>query len=483
MKNLINLLLASDREKSEIYEGNLFKEIGFEGENARLGWVTPPKWEKIEQFLTMFQNLDLTRNKTDFIFSGMGGSINAVKALTSIQKNENGVKIHIIDSLDPAALSELFSNVASWENAIVVSISKSGSTRETLEILKALNEKFESLRLDPSDHFLWLTDLNNKDKLKTGYNKAISIQLNGATDIGGRFSAPHTAIFLIPLYLVLNDLDQLKKVWLEYLRQRETLLDVIAQRANYLASMNVQRFALVFPRDIAQALDTWSTQLIQESLGSKSDNFNPKTIVLSDGETVPTGFESIQLNVNSPVNIVNLMVSMYLLEVFAAIFAYEQRINFVNQPAVDLYKREMSAVKSENLLENEFITYNDLVSMIKKKILLIPGIKFIEVVCYWHSIGLKEKLSIKIRQNFPELDVLVFSGSDWNHHSYQAASKNQDTLYLILIKHAYEHNIDGVSDLTLRNNAMTLQKIAIATQRTLSEKAILARVDEQNLTS
>lgn len=66
-----------------------------------------------------------------------------------------------------------------------------------------------------------------------------------------------------------------------------------------------------------------------------------------------------------------------------------------------------------------------------------------------------------------ELEILVFSGSDWNHHSYQAASKNQDTLYVFLIKKEYVDHIDGISEHTLRNNAKTLQKIALATQKTL----------------
>ncbi|MCX6656748.1 MAG: hypothetical protein NTY03_16755, partial [Candidatus Bathyarchaeota archaeon] len=79
---------------------------------------------------------------------------------------------------------------------------------------------------------------------------------------------------------------------------------------------------------------------------------------------------------------------------------------------------------------------------------------------------------------FPQLDIFVFTGSDWNHHSYQAASRNKDTLFIILTTSDYEHYIDGVSEFILENNINTIQKIAYATHQTLHDKAFIFKVNE-----
>ena len=81
---LLRLIKASERSRSEIPDENLFRDIGFEGKNPRLGWVIPPTWEIIEEFLNRFLNLKLVKGKTNFIFSGMGGWINSIKAITVV---------------------------------------------------------------------------------------------------------------------------------------------------------------------------------------------------------------------------------------------------------------------------------------------------------------------------------------------------------------------------------------------------------------
>ena len=479
------LIQASERHRSEIRETNLFREIGFEGENPRLGWVIPPTWEKVEEILTRFTDLEVVKGKTNFVFSGMGGSINTIKAINIIHGNQTSSKIYTIDSLDPAALKELFSHIGSLTQTLVIGISKSGTTRETQDILKAMNQRFESQGLDPRDHFLWLTDLpkGRKSIESSGWVsiQTLPIQIDGRTDIGGRFTAPHTAIFLLPLYLALNrDLIQLHTIWGEYLRIREALLESPADKAYSLAKKGTQNFAVVFDEPIAQALETWVTQLIQESLGSKTADFNPKTIVLQTGEAVPHGFEPIRFDFDSSNVDVKTMVNMHLLQVFTAIFAYEKRINFVTQPDVELYKREMNLIDPQKISSNEQVTPTELLVKIRDHIQLKPKTRFLEGICYWHLKDEFKNLLRKLLKNaFPQLETLVFTGSDWNHHSYQAASRNEDTLFIILTKSIYEHHIDGVSELMLMNNIETIQKIAYATHQTLYYKALLFKVNEE----
>jgi hypothetical protein len=486
---LSNLIKASERRRLEIQETNLYREIGFEGENPRLGWVIPPNWEKIEESLTRFTDLDVIKGKNNFVFSGMGGSINAIKAITKIHGNKTEAKIHTIDSLDPAALKELFSQISSLSQTLVIGISKSGTTRETQDILKAISQRFESEGLDPRDHFLWFTDLpKGRESIESsGWVSALTlpIQVNDRTDIGGRFTAPHTAIFLIPLYIALDkNLTEMRNIWEGYLILREAHLESPAKKAYSLAKKETQNFAIVLDEPFAQALETWVTQLIQESLGSKIANYNPKTIVLHAGEPIPHGFKPVQFDVDSPNLDVKTMVNMYLLEVFTAIFAYEKRINFVTQPDVELYKREMNLVDLQKLPKIEPITFSELVTKIRNQLQMKPKIRFLEVVCYWYlREDFKNLLCKRLNNSFPKLEALVFTGSDWNHHSYQAASKNEDTFFIMLTKSDYEKRINGFSESILVKNIDTIQKIAYATNQTLHDRAVLFKVDEATFIS
>ena len=102
------------------------------------------------------------------------------------------------------------------------------------------------------------------------------------------------------------------------------------------------------------------------------------------------------------------------------------------------------------------------------------------MVCYWH---LKEERRNHLKQTlqaaFPDEQIFVFLGSDWNHHSYQAASWNEDTVFILLPKCDYEKQVEGISVQTLRKNNDTLRTIAYATYETLSEKAEYFEVEEK----
>jgi len=483
------LLEASGKQtKDQISEANRYREIGFEGENARLGWVTPPTWLNIERILNEFMCLQVAKHKKHYIFSGMGGSINAVKALIQILGDQSRFKLYTIDSLDPTALEELFSSIGDLSKALVIGVSKSGTTKETQDLLKALREGFYSQNLDYRNHFLWLTDLpqgkQNMEDVGWQGVETLSIQTDGGTDIGGRFSAPHTLVFLIPLLLLLDqDLHRLKAIWSAYLSLREKLILESAKKAYELAKKETQHFAIVLEEKLVQALETRIIQLFQESLGSKIAGFNPKTIVAASG-TMPEGFEEVMLETDTATIIVDAMLSMFLLQVFVAIFAYYKGINFVTQPEVERYKRKMTEILFQKTSPAERVTINQLLEDVRKLLQHKPQAKFLEVICYWH---LKERLRHHLKRvlktAFPDKQIFVFVGSDWNHHSYQAASWNEDTLFIILTKRYYEQQIKGISAQTLRKNTATLKTIAYATYKTLNGKAEFFEVEENGLRS
>jgi len=475
------LQAAGVQSQKLIPKNNLYREIGFEDGCARLGWVVPPVWRDVERAIRLFNDLDIARGKTRFIFSGMGGSVNTIKALIDILGKKSRLRLFTIDSLDPSALKQLLPQVGDLRQTLVVGISKSGTTKETRDLLATLRERFQNEGLDYREHFLWLTDLPlGRQKVEEGSWRGVRflpIQTDNGTDIGGRFTAPHTLIFLIPLFLLLGrDAGQLKTLWEEYLGLRHMLLPEAARRAEELATRGSDYYAVVLTEELASAMETWIIQLFQESLGSKALGFNPKTLAVAHG-AVPKDFVSVDFNISSGSPILDAMVNMHLLQVFVAVLAYFRAVNFVTQPEVELYKRKMAEISSTVISRAEKTTLDGLRS-IKLPNRLVGQKRFVEAVCYWNLTGVQRmNLQEALAAAFPDREVMVFAGSDWNHHSYQAASKSQDTLYLILAKHEYALNVEGISRKTLEQNVTTLRTIAYATYETLKDRAAHFEVD------
>ena len=477
-KKLSALIQASGKQiQDEIPEANLYRKIGFEGKTSRLGWVIPPDWQDVERTLSGFLSLSVVRDSNHFIFSSMGGSINTIKALIHILSDQSTIKLNTIDNLDPDALREILSSVNDLSKTLVIGISKSGTTKETCLLLKALKEWFQAQNLDYRDHFLWLTDVpQGKQNIeRAGWKDTcvIPIQVDKGIDVGGRFAAPHTLIFLIPLLLLLNKkLNKIKTLWNAYLCLREEFILEASRKAYQSACKGTHHFAIVLEENLIPALETWVIQLFQEALGSKIVGFNPKTVV-ADSETRPEGFEALRFEIPSSSIIIKTMLQMHLLQLFVAIFAYYKGINFVKQPEVETYKRKMKEVHPQKTPKAEVVTTSKLIERIRETIKDRPQLRFLETVCYWHiEEGQRRNIKHILKDAFPDIESFVFIGTNWNHHSYQAASWNDDTLYIILIKQDYEKQIEGISTQTLNENLTTLKTIAYATYETLKSKAV-----------
>lgn len=375
-----------------------FEIIGKDGEHMRMGWVEQTPWNRIEEQLNQFD--ELTKNYDNFIFTAMGGSINTIKALKKIYNAKN---IWTIDSLDPRAQKEM-ENI---ENPMVIAISKSGTTRETQVLADRLQK--------PT---IWLKDTNGD----------MPIQFNESNDIGGRFSAPETMVFWAPLFLIMNkDMEKLKKVWINFREKRNEIVQKIWVKGEELAKKNCQYFQI----DTNKALEVWITQLFEESLGSKIEGYFPKTIV---SQEKIRGFETIELS--------NEMTeAMFEAQILVASIAYYKDIVFVNQPSVEKYKKAMRG----EILDEEIEVEDQ-----PKKI--------IEIINYGYlKEEEREKLKQTYQEKYPQKIILVFEGSDWNHHSYQAAYGNPETLFILI-----DRGTDPI-----------LTQIARATYETIKGRAIL----------
>ncbi|KAK3987635.1 hypothetical protein QBC44DRAFT_294886 [Cladorrhinum sp. PSN332] len=146
---LRHLREAAGRSKKAIGSGNLFREIGFEGDTSHLGWVHPPTWPEIEASLESALGVSGLGSKRHVIWVGTGGWIFSVAALRSMMPTSGGGPIfHTCDSLDPQVLQDVLLSIDDLSTAVCLGISQSGKTLETVALMNALREFFDNAGLD-----------------------------------------------------------------------------------------------------------------------------------------------------------------------------------------------------------------------------------------------------------------------------------------------------------------------------------------------
>lgn len=471
MKELEYLLVSAGKSKVSLTEDNPFKDIGFDADKPRLGWVNPPPWEMVEE--TIKRLAAVIKDKEEFIFVGIGGSANGIKTLISLKK---GCPLYFLDSLDPRAVKDVLSKVKNIGRTLVVLISKSGTTVETQALAGTLKGLFKD---NWRDHFLWLSDEEAFPKINyLGWERVhrFTIQIDGNSDIGGRFTCPHTLIFLFPLFLIMNrDISALKELFLKYLSSREGITAKAVCDVSRYKDKEKAFFSIRVREEVVDKFTTWATQLFQESLGSKKEGFYVKTLVRKE-EKEEDGFSLLEIDSLLPKgtgsHFLYLMGLMYYLQLFVALYAGLKNINFVNQPYVEEYKRAMRQLSKDDLVVPEKIDLPKLLEKIKAK--LNPSLRFIEVVLYFYpQDDFVKKLKEELDETLGEKKSFVFVGSDWNHHSYQAAFLDKETLFVILTKEDYlSEDIPYLNKDNFCRNVDTLKLISLATYKTLQDKAL-----------
>ena len=370
------LLAAAGKDRSKVDPCNPFRNIGFDDGKERLGWVNAPSWDKVKQALSAC--LNIIGKRKEFVFIGMGGSINGAKTVVSLSGKTN---IHCLDSLDPAAFDNVVAGLASLKKTVIIPISKSGTTKET-QLLAGLFKT--ALGSDARSCFLWLTDPDSFSKLDAqGWSKfpRLPIQVDKKNDIGGRFSSPHTLIFLLPLLLILDKrLNRLKEIYGQYCVIRGKMVKTALADAGENRSYSRAYFSVFAPAWGTDGLRTWATQLFQESLGSKKRNLAVKTLVVNRNKKDDL-FHLLAFRAKTGSPLVKLMSIMAYLQYFVAFYAYFRKINFVNQPSVEKYKDTMRNLSLNELKKIESIGEKGLIARLKTKVK--ANHKFIEIVLYF----------------------------------------------------------------------------------------------------
>ena len=190
--NKIENFESENRQVLHTSTRNCFSELNNEDLKNSGKAVDEAKEElkKLKQFTEDLDNNLLTNENgetfTDIILVGIGGSDLGPRAIYYALKNYSNPfrQVHFISNVDSDdAISVL--NATNLQRSLVVVISKSGTTLETLTNEKLVALFFEKAKLDPSKHFLCVTGKGSPMDNPKNYLRVFYM----FDYIGGRYSS------------------------------------------------------------------------------------------------------------------------------------------------------------------------------------------------------------------------------------------------------------------------------------------------------
>jgi glucose-6-phosphate isomerase len=318
------------------------------------------------------------------IWAGMGGSAEDKTMYQAVGLLRKGPKVFVLDSTDPcklkAILDALQARNASLEEALkstlVVGMAMGMTSYEPVVNLRHLAALYAKLGIDSRPNIVYMTlpgSILDEFGKSQGYRK-IELQLDEGNSTAGRHSAPMTRGSLYPLGLCGVDLEE----WIDKAQLSEQQIETAFTLAAFLqeqARAGRNKITLLLPKAWAGA-GLWTKQDFEESLG-KSEEFGLKVVI---GERIKLAnyhppkssdqdrcFLAVQVKGHAgeesakasalrragyPVALLQLKepsLSAYMQFMHYVVFGigYLEKMNFVTQPSVELYKAVTSRLMQE----------------------------------------------------------------------------------------------------------------------------------------
>lgn len=139
--------------------------------------------QKLKEWI---EKIDRSNQFTDLIMIGIGGSDLGPRALyLALQEyKETNRKVHFISNVDPDDAAMVLQNL-DLSKTLVVVVSKSGTTLETLTNEELVKAKYKEYGLRPEEHFIAVTGKDSPMDNKNHYQECFHIW----DYVGGRYSA------------------------------------------------------------------------------------------------------------------------------------------------------------------------------------------------------------------------------------------------------------------------------------------------------
>jgi len=274
--------LLSERFDERIWSHDTSLWQGDSAEIAqRLGWLhlddTMP--EHLQRVKEAAHEL-IQAGYTDAVLLGMGGSSLGAEVLARVLGQSDGLRIHILDSIVPSAITRVRSSI-DLEHSVFIVSSKSGSTLEPNLLYEYFRTLLES-KVGSSEagaHFIAITDPDTSlDRLgrAAGFRHVF---LNPA-DIGGRYSVG-SLFGLVPGALSGVDIARLLREWSQMAQScrpsAEAGVNAGAALGAFMAGCTLSgrdKLTIITSPEI-RSFGWWAEQLIAESTGKRGKGIVP----------------------------------------------------------------------------------------------------------------------------------------------------------------------------------------------------------------
>lgn len=213
------------------------------------------------------------------LWVGIGGSGLGPRVLQEVFESPQTVEFIVIDTIDPAVLS-MHMSLVDWKHAMIVVVSKSGGTLETMSAFFALYAKLkDAVRVHPSNRVVAITDPQSGPlRAFAAENKMTILPIHSS--VGGRYSI-FTPVGLLTVALLNGDVQ----AFCRGAKEMDTHCQESTLSKNPAASLAAVQYLLDTRRgypirvimpysERMMSLARWEQQLIAESLG-KTETFNP----------------------------------------------------------------------------------------------------------------------------------------------------------------------------------------------------------------
>ena len=248
----------------------------------RLGWVYLPEemlWATDE--IEVFSESVRKEGFTDVVVLGMGGSSLSSEVFRNIFTPRDGfLRLTLLDTTDPDFILKTRNNLDLLRTLFVVS-SKSGSTVETVSLMKYFYGELAKKTDSAGEHFICITDPGSK-LIDTAGKHGFSKVFVNDPNVGGRFSAL-SYFGLVPASLAGVDIRKILKSATSVLLE---LKNTVAGNCHESPSFRLGVFLGVMAREGRDKLGFvfseklfpfgyWAEQLIAESLGKSGVGILP----------------------------------------------------------------------------------------------------------------------------------------------------------------------------------------------------------------
>ena len=341
-------------------------------------------------------NLDIFKNKSHrtHVF-GMGGSSLSSKVLVQfLNPKIIGKKIFFYDNPSPIKIENTLSDLKIVNNDKFIFVSKSGNTIEIKYFLHLVIKILKRRNFFKLKNFIFVTQDNNS-YLKKFAKKNNILCFNHDPNIGGRFSI-FSITALLPLITLGYKLDRIlssfKNAKKQFLKNHSHLSKFIFDSIAYERRKDLNILVGLSYHDKINAVNEWYRQIFAESLGKNKNSknylssygsidqhsqfqlyidgphdknfiffkiFNPKKNVLSNASLIKDynlmnlleegaiktlrqkKFMVTEISINDSLNdycylLIFLIFNIYIRSIF-------EKINFLDQPAVEILKKNTKA--------------------------------------------------------------------------------------------------------------------------------------------